>query len=524
MGQLGQFLDPDAGVPQYLDHCPGPEPAVFFEGQVPALAGRRVLGPDPAGCLGLHHCPAQRLAVGGERRSGSGAGRGLQPLSCGGALGVGPGGQGRQDRQPFTGPLIHPGLALGSVFLVGGLAGADGAAHRMRAPAGRVIIGPFGDVEVERPDRGQHAAAVQPGRHRADGPAIGSGRGRGPGHHALLPRGGDVAGSLQRRDAGMVSFQIGPEQLAEQVGEMLQRGEVHRRLTLAQVIDQHVADRLAGDAIAVDQLLARRLPAAGEYPHRRGRAGAERAPGMQQLVEERAAGMPVRPGARPGGDLQQLHAVPDGDRADGPPLAAMMIAILLSAASRPYDPAAPDWHSAASSAKAFGSRTRVISAARFRGADGHRSSQPIPGRITSAPISTSNPRRREAPAEPAWRRPGAACPPGRYQLPPVAAGFSAAGQPPVLPAASGLGFQPVHHGDQAQPPAFLAERIVQRERRRQQLGPAPAAEVARPRHDSRPGREPGQQVRAGAAGRRREAVPGRNGHHTACHRRAGRGH
>jgi hypothetical protein len=141
--------------------------------------------------------------------------------------------------------------------------------------------GPFGDVEVERPDLGQHAAAIQPGRHRADGPAIGGGRGRRPGHHALLPRGGDVSGELQRRDTGMVGFQVGPEQLAEQVSEMLKRGEIHRRLTLAQVIDQHVADRLAGDAVTVDQLLARRLPAAGEHPHGRRRAGTECSPGMQ---------------------------------------------------------------------------------------------------------------------------------------------------------------------------------------------------------------------------------------------------
>ena len=198
-------------------------------------------------------------------------GGGLQPLSGGGALGVGPGGQGGQDRQPFAGPLVHPGLALGPVFLVGGIAGADRAADGMRAPAGRVIIGPFGDVEVEGPDCGQHAAAIQPGGHCLDAAAIGGGRGLGPGHHPLFPRGGDVARELQGGDAGMVGLQIGPEQLAEQVGEILQRGEIRRRLALAQVIDQHVADRLALDVVAVDQLLARRLPAAGEHPHRRRR-------------------------------------------------------------------------------------------------------------------------------------------------------------------------------------------------------------------------------------------------------------
>jgi hypothetical protein len=159
----------------------------------------------------------------------------------------------------------------------------------MRAPAGWVIIGPFGDVEVERPDCGQHAAAIQPGSHCLDAVAVGGGYGLGPGHHPLFPRGGDVAWELQGGDAGMVGLQIGPEQLAEQVGEILQRGEIRRRLALAQVIDQHIADRLALDVVAVDQLLARRLPAAGEHPHRRRRAGAECAPGMQQLVEERAA-------------------------------------------------------------------------------------------------------------------------------------------------------------------------------------------------------------------------------------------
>ena len=37
--QLGQFLDPDAGMAQDLDGGPGPEPAVLFEGQVAASAG-----------------------------------------------------------------------------------------------------------------------------------------------------------------------------------------------------------------------------------------------------------------------------------------------------------------------------------------------------------------------------------------------------------------------------------------------------------------------------------------------------
>ena len=111
----------------------------------------------------------------------------------------------------------------------------------------------------------------------------------------------------------MVGLQVGPEQLAKQVGQALQRGEVHGCLPFAQVVDQHVADWLAGDVVAVDQLLACRLPPAGEHPHRRGRVLAEGTPGAQQLVEQRAAGVPVCPGADRRDDLQQLDAVADGD-------------------------------------------------------------------------------------------------------------------------------------------------------------------------------------------------------------------
>ena len=57
VGQVGQFLDADSGVPQHLHHSPGPEPAVFFEAEVAAPTGVGVLGPDAAGGLGLQHRP-----------------------------------------------------------------------------------------------------------------------------------------------------------------------------------------------------------------------------------------------------------------------------------------------------------------------------------------------------------------------------------------------------------------------------------------------------------------------------------
>ena len=50
VGQLGEFLDADAGVAQRF-HCgPGPERAVLLTGQVAAFAAAGgVLGPDPGG-------------------------------------------------------------------------------------------------------------------------------------------------------------------------------------------------------------------------------------------------------------------------------------------------------------------------------------------------------------------------------------------------------------------------------------------------------------------------------------------
>ncbi len=117
VGQLCQFLDPHPGVPEHLDHRPAPEPAVFFEGQVAPLAGGGVFGPDPPGRLGLHHRPAQRLPAGGEQRACRGIPGCLQPFGGGGAPGTGPGDQGGKHRQPFPGPLVHPGLRWERSFL-----------------------------------------------------------------------------------------------------------------------------------------------------------------------------------------------------------------------------------------------------------------------------------------------------------------------------------------------------------------------------------------------------------------------
>ena len=67
--------------------------------------------------------------------------------------------------------------------------------------------------------------------------------------------------------------------------------------------------------VAVDQLLAAGLAAAGEHLDRRGSVLAPAAAGVQQLVEQRAAGVHV-PLAGRRGDGEQLQAVPDPDVGD----------------------------------------------------------------------------------------------------------------------------------------------------------------------------------------------------------------
>ena len=91
MGQFGQFLDANPGVPQHLYHRPGPEPAVFFEAEIAAQAGVGVLGPDAPGGLGLQHRPAQGRAGGGEQLAGPGLLGGGEQLGGAGSFGRHPG-------------------------------------------------------------------------------------------------------------------------------------------------------------------------------------------------------------------------------------------------------------------------------------------------------------------------------------------------------------------------------------------------------------------------------------------------
>jgi len=110
----------------------------------------------------------------------------------------------------------------------------------------------------------------------------------------------------------MVGLEVFPEELAEQVGEVLQRGEVERTLAFSEIVDEHVAHRGAGNIVAVDELRTARPATSREHPERPRRVLPEGAALTQCLVEERASGVPLSVATHLAGELQELHAVADG--------------------------------------------------------------------------------------------------------------------------------------------------------------------------------------------------------------------
>jgi hypothetical protein len=106
MGQPGQFLDPDPGVPGQLNAGPCPERVLFLFGQVPPFPGAAVFGPDPR--AGIFQGGArQRLAAGGELRAGRGGRCRRRPGRGAGELLLRGGDQAGQDGQAFAGPLVR---------------------------------------------------------------------------------------------------------------------------------------------------------------------------------------------------------------------------------------------------------------------------------------------------------------------------------------------------------------------------------------------------------------------------------
>ena len=381
-------------------------------------------------------------------------------------------------------------------LLVGGVAGTDRTPHRPRPPAGRVVVGPLGQIEVEGPHRGEHAAPVQP---RPADLALVRG-GLRAGEHALLPGRGDVAGQLQRVDAGVVRLQIGPEQLAEQVGQPLQGGEVHRRLAFAQVVDQHVAHRATRDAVAVDQRLAAGLPTAEEHFDRGGRVRAEVAVRAQQLIKQRALGVAVVGGTGARGGGEQFEAVTDPHRRD--------VSALNSHDDRDVGQRlllALQSDSALTQRGQLGERRGVAGA-------GHLGGQVVPRRGEPQQPVQAGPDHIGAdqhlqPRGQVRQRLGAV---GADQQPPVRLVLGAAGAPPLLPTIAGPLPQPAQHRQQPQSPVALAERVVQRERRRQH-----------PLHHRRPPRPGGRPRRGHRPRRKRRDQLRTGGFHRSRHRRAG---
>ena len=180
-----------------------------------------------------------------------------------------------QHRQPFAGAGVHAGLAVPLGLAPVDLLLADRAGRHPRAPAGRVLDGPVGQVQVEGPDRGQALPVVDP---RDLEPGLLAGpvvvvfvvvRSR------CFQPSATSAGSVQAVDAGMVRLEVGPEPLAQVVGQRVHAGVVQGGLAFPQVVHQQVADRAAGQPVAVDQLLGGALPAGAQLPQRR-RAPARR--------------------------------------------------------------------------------------------------------------------------------------------------------------------------------------------------------------------------------------------------------
>ena len=248
---------------------------------------------------------------------------------------------------------------------------------------------------------------------------------------------------------------IGPKQLAEQVGQVLQGGEVHCRLAFAQVVDQHVAHLATRDAVAVDQLLAAGLTTAEEHFDRVGRVRPEVAVRAQQLIKQRAFGVAVVGGTGARGGGEQFEAVTDPYRRD--------VSALNSHDDRDVDQRlllALQSDSALTQRSELGERGGVAGA-------GHLGGQVVPHRDEPQQPVQAGPDHIGAyqhlqPWGQVRQRFGAV---GADQQPPVWLVLGAAGAPPLLPTVAGLLTQPAQHRQQPQSPVALAERVVQRERR-----------------------------------------------------------
>src|SRR5205085_5355297 len=99
------------------------------------------------------------------------------------------GGQGGQDREAFSGALVHAGLAAAQFLAVDQILAANRARGGPRSPAGGFLHRPLGDVEVEGPDRAVLAAAVRARTAFLQNLPVGAGGAGGLRQDAVLPSG-----------------------------------------------------------------------------------------------------------------------------------------------------------------------------------------------------------------------------------------------------------------------------------------------------------------------------------------------
>jgi hypothetical protein len=363
--------------------------------------------------------------------------------------------QDRQHGQAFPGPGVHAGLAVALVLAPVDLFAPNRTRDDPRAPPCRVLDRPMGQVEVERPHRGQALAVVDPGSRGFDpsvarGPDC-SGRGAQP----LLPRVGDLGRQTKTVEARVMALEVGPEQIAQVVGERFQAGVIQDWLAFPQVVDQQVPDGAADQLVAVDHLLRCALPRGAQLPQRRRGVGPEHAHCVQHPVEQ--VGGADRGAMRVRLDVEQLQHITGGDVGDGAALGGEDQGSTVGRAAR--------------------GRRGHIGIGRTQRAQLGESlrvavlSQDVDQRPT-AERGGGQPAHRgpdEIGAEGDEKRPeervvvppgmvSVLAQPGNRDLPPKpSGGVGAADQPPVLPGWARLGFQPVK---QQSEPSLVGARVA----------------------------------------------------------------
>jgi len=370
----------------------------------------------------------------------------------------------------------------------------DRGAEGEGSPSCWVILGPLGDIEVEGAHRAQDVSAVE-ARRRLTSPRLG--------HDPLLPRGGGLAGKFQRVDARVVRLEIGPEQLAEQVGEALQRGEVGGRLALGEVVDEHVTHRSARDAVAIDELRGAGPTATREDPERRGRVVAEHAVRPQQLVEQGAPGATLVVAARLAGELEELDAVSDGDVADQAAFRsedARHARQCLLCGLEP-DVGLPDRAGERRESLRIAGAGHLGGELATRPRRGEQEGKAGPDHVRADHHQKT---RGQVARRPSDTRAGSAVR-GVDEAPPVRRGLCPTGQPPLLPGLTRPGLQPGDDGQDAGATALeLADAVLEREWRGEEAVHHRRAGGCRlrPRALNRAGREADEELGAARRCRR----------------------